>query len=753
MDSPLFIGVYLPSHKGSCPESVETALKGGFDMVASRILSKSFIGRVQSQVKRSASPAKKPFQNSSSLTSDQSNCIRLGENDTLIKPGLHISSTIGISSPWIELDSKDESIRQLGLNVLENEAAYAAFCGINYLIVPGPKRRNSALIYAQALSKVVAKHPNVEFSVHVQFCEEFADQGSPHDYLSIWELWNTIRSSCNNVPNLKVALQMPASSSPVPDYVLSRWYAESVSMLIVPNSCFIPNQKKYPVFPKWAQALFHRFVKSRPFVIVESLDNLQQQPEELHSTQPNKSDTSPQTLRTATSHQSTPEQPEAVGHATSPMEGLLPHTGQENCQPARVYAVGANENSLPDKTKNHQFSGGADGPLIYLRYLFQHRPEGSMLEKFAKGFEDVLQTPLHPLMDSLDSRTYEVFEKDPVKYDQYEKSLVNAMTRIRDWNAAISHNQHDHIPTTIVDSKAAETVDLCVSVAVVGAGRGGIVDRVIKAAESVGCNVRIFALEKNQCAYAYMLNRPDSKWKDLVRVVFSDMRTPPPDLPKVDIVVSELLGSLGDNELAPECLAGIRNLLKNPCSGIVIPESHTSLVAPVFSPLLHSRAKAKSLETPYVVMMDHSESVSRNVKAAWKFDYTYPNCLGTASSAFSRSAKLTFVAPHRSVVHGIAGFFESTLIDDIELSTCPSTQFTKSRDLVSWFPLYLPLSIPLLVPDNSQIDVYLWRHNNGRIVWYEWAAEVFATLDSGSRLKIGSSIIHNSMGATSSMSL
>jgi protein arginine N-methyltransferase 5 len=32
---------------------------------------------------------------------------------------------------------------------------------------------------------------------------------------------------------------------------------------------------------------------------------------------------------------------------------------------------------------------------------------------------------------------------------------------------------------------------------------------------------------------------------------------------KVDIMVSELLGSFGDNELSPECLDGVQRVLKS----------------------------------------------------------------------------------------------------------------------------------------------------------------------------------------------
>ena len=50
-------------------------------------------------------------------------------------------------------------------------------------------------------------------------------------------------------------------------------------------------------------------------------------------------------------------------------------------------------------------------------------------------------------------------------------------------------------------------------------------------------------------------------WGDSVDIVAGDMRQC--DLPvKVDLLVSELLGSFGDNELSPECLDGAQRLLK-----------------------------------------------------------------------------------------------------------------------------------------------------------------------------------------------
>jgi protein arginine N-methyltransferase 5 len=51
------------------------------------------------------------------------------------------------------------------------------------------------------------------------------------------------------------------------------------------------------------------------------------------------------------------------------------------------------------------------------------------------------------------------------------------------------------------------------------------------------------------------------EWGQSVEIIFGDMRTI--DVPEpADIIVSELLGSFGDNELSPECLDGAMRFLK-----------------------------------------------------------------------------------------------------------------------------------------------------------------------------------------------
>ena len=80
----------------------------------------------------------------------------------------------------------------------------------------------------------------------------------------------------------------------------------------------------------------------------------------------------------------------------------------------------------------------------------------------------------------------------------------------------------------------------------------------------------------------------DSDWKGTVRVVSCDMREAKVDESDMaDIVVSELLGSFGDNELSPECLDGAQKSGLMREDAVSIPQDYTSFIAPLSSSKLH----------------------------------------------------------------------------------------------------------------------------------------------------------------------
>lgn len=68
------------------------------------------------------------------------------------------------------------------------------------------------------------------------------------------------------------------------------------------------------------------------------------------------------------------------------------------------------------------------------------------------------------------------------------------------------------------------------------------------------------------------------RWGKRVEVVSADMRQWQAPV-KADILVSELLGSFGDNELSPECLDGAASLLAP--NGVSIPCRYTSFLQPI----------------------------------------------------------------------------------------------------------------------------------------------------------------------------
>ena len=64
----------------------------------------------------------------------------------------------------------------------------------------------------------------------------------------------------------------------------------------------------------------------------------------------------------------------------------------------------------------------------YLTNLAKFTKKFKKTSNFAiTGYEDFLQSPLQPLMDNLESGTYEVFEKDPVKYREYQNAIHLAL--------------------------------------------------------------------------------------------------------------------------------------------------------------------------------------------------------------------------------------------------------------------------------------------------------------------------------------
>ena len=115
-----------------------------------------------------------------------------------------------------------------------------------------------------------------------------------------------------------------------------------------------------------------------------------------------------------------------------------------------------------------------------------------------------------------------------------------------------------------------------------GAGRGPLIRRALAAAKSTHANVRIIALDKNPNAIVTLRNMIlDENLQDRVKLISGDMRHIQVEDMQGDILMSELLGSFGDNELSPECLIPTEKFLKP--QGIYLPWAYTNHLVPLSS--------------------------------------------------------------------------------------------------------------------------------------------------------------------------
>ena len=437
----------------------------------------------------------------------------------------------------------------------------------------------------------------------------------------------------------------------------------------------------------------------------------------------------------------------------------------------------------PSQTQDVTMTGGGGGGgslrfyWEYISYLFRRMDPLNEMEAMESSYRDCLQFPLQPLMDNLEASTYEVFERDGAKYDLYEEAVHQCLLdeMVKDENEEGFHGEYG---VTVL--------------MVVGSGRGPIVSAALRAADRCGRKMRVYALEKNPNAVITLNSMLESEplWADRVTIIDGDMRDASPALDekggeiKADIIVSELLGSFGDNELSPECLDGAQRFLRGygsdaedrgdgdgPMSvvrrGVMIPQSYTSFIAPITCSKLwndvrsfSSNNTANSLqhfETPYVVKL-HSHAVLAAPKPVFTFVHpSHSAAVGGDNASDIDNNRYTEVSfdvridtnpittpPYRarhqvvdgvdegtaqgadlqppSCCHGFAGYFECKLYGDVLMSTLPVSH---SKGMYSWFPIYFPIRHPIRIDGastsgSSAVQAQFWRCRSKTKVWYEW---------------------------------
>ncbi|TAQ89351.1 hypothetical protein B7494_g2318 [Chlorociboria aeruginascens] len=794
--TPIF---YVGHHESARPLPVtdlvlRQAQDVGYDMLTSPITSPHFHSRVLTLISNHLSELSvldSSNRNSNKSISPVPIIPPLTPVDTPLTPGDSLSQIIAYSSPWIDLCSSDPLISNISRQILNIEIAYASFCGVGNIIIPGPRNysngsaENDGLIqYARAIQEALTIGSYIQIAIHIPMygpeeakemtgdllpfakgynVSQKAKSNHEIDLFETWDAWNLIRSVCKYSSRLSVALGLPRQ---LPSESLqSRWFAEPLRLLCFTPTTFTKNKGGHPVLSKSHQSLISRYMrlKQPPWLLLSDVGPIPGLNDPLQRTPTADGFPSPSVVADA-SRSASPSSP-----TPAEAEKLSKYTQKSQPNPKDQAAH-----------------------LTYIRYLQRHQPARTPIEQFGQGYQDYLQAPLQPLTDNLESVTYEVFEKDPVKYDWYERAIAEALL---DWVKL-------HKPTSNPSG--------AVVIAVAGSGRGPLVTRSLRASQATGVPVEVWAVEKNPNAYVLLQRHNEEDWGGVVNVVKSDMRswkgpfrsivgpigqavtttktTLASPYGKVDILVSELLGSFADNELSPECLDGVQHVLAAEY-GISIPSSYTAHLTPILAPRLHADISHRAItdstatETPYVVMLHAIDYIAISVphhpkiQQAWEFTHPLPTATLAVAEARrsggvsgggggsmsggdganehnSRYSMLKFVCRDRGVVNGLAGYFEAVLYDGgeedrqkVELSTRPDTIDAKSKDMISWFPIYFPLKDPLYFPDHSELQVSIWRQTDDRKVWYEWLVEAFVMVGPNKRMRLGMSELGSSRKA------
>lgn len=159
--------------------------------------------------------------------------------DSNLTPNEATSQLVGVTSSWIDLCSPDPLIADLSRQVLMLEVAYAAFCGIGYLLIPSPKLHHGGIhsegvvYYARAIQDALNLGPYIQFHIWLRMVDnpelEIDSMGdlaplARQEYVQLetgnlpkidpfgtWDAWDLIRKTCKYHTRLFVGELEPLS--------------------------------------------------------------------------------------------------------------------------------------------------------------------------------------------------------------------------------------------------------------------------------------------------------------------------------------------------------------------------------------------------------------------------------------------------------------------------------------------------------------------------------------------------------------
>lgn len=201
-----------------------------YDMITSPITTPHFHSRVLALLSSSLSEAGASYHDGHVSHSNLYNAKPLvipplSPADTPLTPNESMSQLVAVASTWTDLCSPDPFIAAVSEDVLKLEIAYAAFCGISYVLLPAPRLRRSSMHdgslarYARAVLEALNAGPYIQIQIWMPMIDhpgnaidqigDLAPFASPHlagddaetqsrklDLFGTWAAWDLIRSLC-----------------------------------------------------------------------------------------------------------------------------------------------------------------------------------------------------------------------------------------------------------------------------------------------------------------------------------------------------------------------------------------------------------------------------------------------------------------------------------------------------------------------------------------------------------------------------
>ncbi|CRG93966.1 protein arginine N-methyltransferase 5, putative [Plasmodium gallinaceum] len=552
--------------------------------------------------------------------------------------GIWNKNIYGLISDWIDTDNINVEYNNYCIDALNKELQWSSYISIQNLIINMPRKICDN--YARCINSYIHNYNGVSIIVKIPLVKKNYDNRNNNCYeiSDGWNLWAKFISYCNfNFSNLSVGIELVnLNDIEINNINLDIWKSEPVKLIIVPLDAFVSDSKNgYPYLPK----------KLKDFLIFFFRKNID------------------------------------------------------------ILLIDKNNRDFDSIEKKEECINGKFNSnftflkccIYYLKRLFLSIENFDREDLFDNAYWDYLQIPLQPLKDNLPSQTYEIFERDKIKYEQYQIAICKYLS----------------------DELKKKNNNKKFIIFVVGAGRGPLVDSALLALEKNKItNFQIYAIEKNESAFLVLENRSLSdKWKN-VSIIHSDMRYLDIN-EKADLIISELLGSFGDNELFPECLDGVQKFLKD--GGVSIPKNCLSYVEPIScSHLYHKLTQnnfAGSNEIFYVVNLYSYCNISEE-RPKECFYFEIPNLdIKKDNTHNNRYKNINFKIKTDSYLHGFLCYFKSQLYDDIYISIEPGSH---TSNLHSWYPLFIPMNKIIYLKKDQKLSFSIWRLTDNHKIWYEW---------------------------------